>query len=380
MGLGAPAPPRPVDRPADAPAPAETWSGPPTGLAEPGLGKPEPVPGEPGFGAERTEAVRAAAPGLAEAEPDVAGAERTEAVRADSVPSARTAEGGLELLDRGQPSTPRRRRSTEDDSKAERRPATAPASDNGAAAAKTRSGRRRKKENLWREIPMLLLVALLLTSLIQTFLARVYEIPSGSMEKTLHGCTGCTNDRVMVDKLSYRFGDPSPGDVVVFEGPPSWKDEDDTESSRSSNPVVSALQSAGSLIGLAAPDEKDLIKRVIAVGGQTVACCDAQNRVTVDGKPLAEPYIYYVPTRPVGQQSFGPVKVPEGFLWVMGDSRNNSKDSRWPGHGAIPIGNVIGKARFVVLPFSRVKSIPDPNPQRVVLAAPPLERPPPSGK
>jgi signal peptidase I len=217
---------------------------------------------------------------------------------------------------------------------------------------------------------MLVVVALLLTFLIQTFLARVYEIPSGSMETTLHGCTGCTNDRVLVDKLSFRFGDPAPGDVIVFKGPPSWEDGDDL-AEPSSNPLIRGLQSIGSLIGLAPPDEKDLIKRVIAVGGQTVACCDAQNRVTVDGKPLNEPYIYYLPEAgPPVQSEFGPIKVPLGDLWVMGDSRNNSADSRVPGHGPIPVENVIGKARFVVLPLPRIKSIEDTNPQRVALSMP----------
>jgi signal peptidase I len=187
------------------------------------------------------------------------------------------------------------------------------------------------------------------------------------METTLHGCTGCTNDRVLVDKLSYRFGDPSPGDVVVFRGPTSWEDQDLAEPS--SNPLVRGLQTVGSLVGLSLPDEEDLIKRVIAVGGQTVTCCDAQNRVTVDGAPLNEPYIYYLPEAgPPVQTEFGPVKVPDGQIWVMGDSRNNSADSRVPGHGPVPVANVIGKARFVVLPFSRVKSIDDTNPQRVALA------------
>ncbi|MDT7667347.1 MAG: signal peptidase, partial [Pseudonocardiales bacterium] len=222
----------------------------------------------------------------------------------------------------------------------------------------------------WRELPMLIVVALLLTFLIQTFLARVYEIPSGSMETTLHGCTGCTNDRVLVDKLSYRFGDPAPGDVIVFRGPTSWEDGEQL-AVPSSNALVRGLQSIGSLVGLAPPDEKDLIKRVIAVGGQTVTCCDAQNRITVDGKPLNEPYIYYLPEAgPPTQSDFGPIKVPDGQLWVMGDSRNNSADSRVPGHGPIPVANVIGKARFVVLPFSRIKSIDDTNPQRVALSAP----------
>ncbi len=217
---------------------------------------------------------------------------------------------------------------------------------------------------------MLVVVALVLTFLIQTFLARVYEIPSGSMETTLHGCNGCVNDRVLVDKLSYNFGEPSPGDVVVFAGPENWQDSD-YRSRRSENALVRGLQSLGSLVGLAPPDEKDLIKRVIAVGGQTVACCDSRNRVTVNGKPLEESYAYYLPEAgPATQAEFGPVRVPDGELWVMGDSRNNSADSRVPGHGPIPVGNVIGKARFIVLPFSRVRGIPDTNPQPRALVGP----------
>lgn len=217
---------------------------------------------------------------------------------------------------------------------------------------------------------MLVVVALALTFLIQTFLARVYEIPSGSMEKTLHGCTGCTNDRVLVDKVTYRFSDPGPGDVIVFAGPDNWQDPD-YRVRKSDNVLVRVLQAAGSLVGLAPPDEKDLIKRVIAVGGQTVACCDSRDRVTVDGKPLNEPYIYYLPQAgPPSQAEFGPVRVPEGSLWVMGDSRNNSADSRVPGHGPIPTDSVIGKARLIVLPISRVQGIDDTNPQPAELNAP----------
>ena len=73
-----------------------------------------------------------------------------------------------------------------------------------------------------------MVVALVLTFLIQTFLAKVYVIPSGSMETTLHGCTGCNNDRVLVDKVTYRFGEPTPGDVVVFRGPDSWRNSEFT--------------------------------------------------------------------------------------------------------------------------------------------------------
>jgi signal peptidase I len=211
-------------------------------------------------------------------------------------------------------------------------------------------------------------VALVLTFLIQTFLAKVYVIPSGSMETTLHGCVGCNNDRVLVDKITYRFSDPAAGDVVVFRGPDSWSSEVIVQ--QPTNALVRGLQLLGSLVGLAPPDEKDFVKRVIAVGGQTVQCCDSGNRVQVDGKPLTEPYVYYLPEAgPPRQNAFGPVTVPAGQLWMMGDSRNNSADSRVADHGPVPVANVIGKARMIVLPFPRFGFIATVDPQATVLGA-----------
>lgn len=222
---------------------------------------------------------------------------------------------------------------------------------------------KRKKGSFWRELPILVLTALVLTFLIQTFLARVYVIPSASMEPTLHGCPGCTDDRVLVDKLTYRFRSPRPGDVVVFRGTDSWGTE--SSSPRSNNVLVRGLQQAGSVIGLAPPDERDFVKRVIAVGGQTVQCCDKQNRVVVNGRPLNEPYAVFAGHEP--QEEFSPVTVPQGNLWMMGDNRNNSADSRRhvadQFSGTIPLSNVIGKARVIVLPLSRWQGIADPDPQ-----------------
>lgn len=247
-------------------------------------------------------------------------------------------------------------------------PEERPAADYRAQADAARTGRkprsgRRRRENFWRELPVLVVVALVLTFLIQTFLAKVYVIPSGSMETTLHGCTGCTNDRVLVDKVTYRFRDPQPGDVVVFRGPDSWTN---TEFSvpETDNALVDGLQQFGSLIGLAPPDEKDFVKRVIAVGGQTVQCCDSRDRVLVDGEPLDEPYIHYIPESRQRQDPFDPVVVPEGQLWLMGDSRNNSADSRAVGHGPVPVENVIGQARVIVLPFARFGWVSAVDPHR----------------
>ncbi|MGH3877649.1 MAG: signal peptidase I [Actinophytocola sp.] len=236
----------------------------------------------------------------------------------------------------------------------------------GDAAKRGKHRRPPRKKPIWQELLTLFAVALLLTFLIQQFLGRVYSIPSGSMEKTLHGCPGCTADRVLVDKLTYRFTDPSPGDVVVFEGPNSWTEEDGGVPV-SGNAVTNALRSVGALVGLAPPNERDFVKRVVAVGGQTVQCCDNRMRVLVDGRPLQEPYVYWDGGKPNTQQHFEPVLVPEGTLWVMGDNRNGSQDSRFQGgggiRGVVPLDKVIGKARFVVLPPSRWQGVGDHNPQ-----------------
>jgi signal peptidase I len=223
-----------------------------------------------------------------------------------------------------------------------------------------------KKRSFWKELPILIVVALVLTILIQQFVAKVYMIPSGSMETTLHGCTGCTGDRILVDRVTYDFTNPRPGDVVVFKGPPAWT-ASEVPPQGPKNFVVQGLQFVGGLIGFAPPDERDYVKRIIAVGGQTVQCCDAQNRVIVDGKALNEPYVHWESGMPPRIPDFAPVKVPIGSLWMMGDNRNNSNDSRFQGGGGVmgtvPVANVIGKARIIVLPPSRWGGISDPNPQ-----------------
>lgn len=241
------------------------------------------------------------------------------------------------------------------------------------AAVQREPVEKKKQRSFWRELPILILVALLLSFLLQTFIARVYLIPSESMEPTLHGCAGCTGDRIVVEKIGYHFGDPRPGDVVVFLGPDSWNGE--YKSIRSDNTIKRGLQNVGSFFGVVPPDENDLVKRVIATGGQKVECCDDQGRVLVDGKPLNEPYIVndfpFVPgtqtcTTPVKSgRCFGPVTVPKGNLWVMGDNRNNSADSRYhvgdERQGTVPVDNVIGKARFIILPPGRMGGIDSPD-------------------
>jgi signal peptidase I len=232
-----------------------------------------------------------------------------------------------------------------------------------------RSGEGAGKGSLLRELPVLLVIAFVLALLVKTFLVQAFFIPSGSMEQTLHGCTGCTGDRVLVNKVPYWFGEPKPGDIVVFRGPDTWSPE--ITVAEPSNWVSGALLSLGRAIGVAPPSEDDYVKRVIATAGQTVQCCDAEGRVTVDGQPLDEPYIYQnspLGTGGSGGREFGPVTVPEGRLWVMGDHRSASADSRE--HvgdkyaGTIAVDDVIGKAALIVWPLDRFSLLDSPDIQK----------------
>ncbi|WP_436501365.1 signal peptidase I [Actinokineospora sp. HUAS TT18] len=228
----------------------------------------------------------------------------------------------------------------------------------------------KKKRPFWVELPLLILVALVLTFLIQTFVARVFVIPSESMEQTLHGCAGCTGDRVLVDKVVYYFNDPAPGDVVVFERPATW--DHSGISNRSGNVVVAWVEEFAAQFGIGASSEDDVVKRVIAVAGQTVECCDEQNRVLVDGKPLDEPY-RFMPDPSAKQDDFGKITVPPGKVFVLGDNRNNSRDSRTQGgggeNGFVPVDDIVGKARAIILPPSRWQGVGDHNPQSLSAAA-----------
>ena len=167
-----------------------------------------------------------------------------------------------------------------------------------------------QKTSLLRELPVLLVIAFVLALLVKTFLVQAFFIPSVSMEQTLHGCTGCTGDRVLVNKVPYWFGEPEPGDIVVFKGRDTWSPEISVD--EPGNWVSGALLTVGRAIGIAPPSEDDFVKRVIATAGQTVECCDPEGRVTVDGDPLEEPYVYE--DKPIEQRGFGPVTVPEGRL------------------------------------------------------------------
>lgn len=210
--------------------------------------------------------------------------------------------------------------------------------------------------SFWRELPLLLVVALGLAFLVKTFVVQAFYIPSGSMQQTLE-----IGDRVLVNKLVYKTRDIQRGDVVVFNGVDSFTPE--VQIAPPSGPIASTVDWLGRTFGFAPPDERDFVKRVIGVGGDRVTCCDVEGRITVNGVPLDESSYLYPGNAP-SDVPFD-VVVPPGKLWVMGDHRAASSDSRAhlgdPGGGFVPVDRVIGRAFVVVWPYAdaQVLEIPD---------------------
>ena len=189
------------------------------------------------------------------------------------------------------------------------------------------------------ELPGLVIMALVLAILIKTFLFQAFYIPSASMEPTLHGCTGCSGDRVLVTKIPYYFGDPKRGDIIVFEDPDPAKRPDRGVIGGFTHWLFQA-------VGVQKPDNEDFIKRVIGLPGDTVWA--KHGKVYVNDIAIAEPYL------PKGDTTgdFPHTKVPKNSYFVLGDNRSNSDDSRF-GLGFIPRDAIIGKAFFLVWPPSR---------------------------
>lgn len=245
---------------------------------------------------------------------------------------------------------------------------------------KKRRGRRRARRKApWWELPGLVLFAILIAVLVKTFVVQPFYIPSESMENTLYGCSGCSGDRILVNKLIYDFRDPHPGDIVVFNAPTGWNDE--APSVPPSNPITRVVRGFGQLVGFVPPDGLVLVKRVIATGGQTVkgiAGPDGHDIVMISNhgdsgpwRTLDEPFTFYDGTD--SRAAFGPVTVPTGRLWVMGDHRNDSADSRFhcntsmcgpdadPVSSTVPISDVIGKAFVIAWPPSRWRTLGTPS-------------------
>ncbi len=206
-----------------------------------------------------------------------------------------------------------------------------------------------------REVVLVLVIALGLSLLIKTFLVQAFYIPSQSMENTL-----LVGDRVLVSKLTPGPFDLKRGDVVVFADSGKWL----TPTLESpENPVQHAVKSGLTFVGLLPADsDEHLIKRIIGLPGDKVVCCDSKGRITVNGKAIDEPYLF--PGAVPSETDFS-VTVPAGRLWVMGDNRADSGDSRLhqqaPGGGTIPESDVVGKAFVRVWPLSRFALLHNPS-------------------
>ncbi|GHD22546.1 signal peptidase I [Nocardiopsis kunsanensis] len=214
-----------------------------------------------------------------------------------------------------------------------------------SAAKKKGSG------SFWKELPILIVVALVLAFVIRTFVMQAFYIPSTSMENTL-----LVGDRVLVNKVVYEMRDIERGEVVVFDGEGSWDDPNSVNVSEPANPVARGFQWVQQQLGMA-PTGKEYIKRVIGLPGDTVECCDEQNRIVVNGVPLDEDEYLY-PGSVESHTEFGPIELGDDQLWLMGDHRSISYDSRMnqnnPGGGAVPVDHVVGRAFVIIWPFGQM--------------------------
>ncbi|MFC9753364.1 signal peptidase I [Streptomyces sp. NPDC056921] len=203
----------------------------------------------------------------------------------------------------------------------------------------------------WRRTVALGAVCAVFVLLLSNYVVQPFLIPSGSMEPTLR-----VGDRVLVNKLAYSSGSaPQRGDVVVFDGTGSFVQEPPEQ-----NPVTGLMHSVAASLGLAEPAATDYVKRVVGVGGDRVVCCDKEGRIEVNGRPVVEDYLH--PGDAPSQVRFD-IVVPDGTLWMMGDHRSNSRDSRdhlgEPGGGMVPVDMVIGRVDWIGWPPSRLGSLPD---------------------
>ena len=231
-------------------------------------------------------------------------------------------------------------------------------------AAQPRPGQERAKKSGWlRETAVVVVSALVLSVLIKTFLAQAFYIPSGSMEDTL-----AIGDRVLVSKLTPSPLDVNRGDLVVFVDPGGWLDyPPDTR-----GPLRQGVEDVLTFVGLLPQNAGEhLIKRVIGVGGDSVECCDADGRIEVNGVGIDEPYLK--PGVAPSESEFS-ATVPAEHVWLMGDNRSNSQDSRShggsPGGGAVPLGNVVGNAFLILWPAEHWTLLRNPGDTFVEVPAP----------
>jgi signal peptidase I len=233
----------------------------------------------------------------------------------------------------------------------------------GSRSSASRAGSRARESKqlpIWQEMLVLLALALVLAVVIKAFFMQAFYIPSGSMNDTL-----VLDDRILVQKISYWTGEPERGDIVVFSDPGGWLGPGEIRTA--DNAVARALEAFGLF-----PTGGHLVKRVIGVGGDRVVCCDDEGRMTVNGVPLHE-RSYLASGEKPSLIEFD-IEVADGYLWVQGDNRSNSADSRVhlgdPGGGFIPVDEVVGKVFMVVWPWEHATLVERPATFESVGAAP----------
>jgi signal peptidase I len=206
-----------------------------------------------------------------------------------------------------------------------------------------------RQKGIFRETFTVVVTALVLSVLVRTFLVQAFYVPSGSMENTL-----MTNDRIVVSKISTRLTGVNRQNVVVFHDPSTWLGDIPQP-----NPYNTVVGRVLQVVGIVpANSGNDLVKRVIGVGGDTVECCDAAGHIIVNGKPLLNE-TYIKPGSRTDQVKFK-VLVPEGSVFVMGDNRGNSQDSRFHlnlHQGMVPLKDVVGRVVVKIWPFDRIGGI-----------------------
>lgn len=217
-------------------------------------------------------------------------------------------------------------------------------SDAGAAEGRRRT-RRGGILGFLRDLVIILVVAFLVSFLLKTFLVRSFYIPSVSMEQTLK-----VDDRILVNQLVPDVVGVQRGDIVVFKDPGGWL------APRQTPPE--GFEKVLQAVGLAADTSNEyVVKRVIGIAGDRVACCDADGRVTVNGISINEPYIVIPPGQTKASAIDFDVTVPKDSVWVMGDNRYQSKDSRYnqdqPGKGFVPNSEIVGRAFLLNWPLDR---------------------------
>jgi signal peptidase I len=216
---------------------------------------------------------------------------------------------------------------------------------------------------LVREVVLVLVIALGLSLLIKTFLVQAFFIPSPSMESTL-----IKGDRVLVSKLTPGPFDLKRGDVIVFADPGGWLQ---ASPAAPEGKLRDGVRSGLMFVGLLPADsDEHLIKRLIGLPGDKVVCCNSAGKITVNGKALDEPYIY---TGDDPSDKDFSVTVPAGKLWVMGDHRSVSQDSRFHlelNNGMVPIHDVVGKAFIKVWPRDRIGLLRNPTSTFAGVSAP----------